>query len=124
MNIIIDTHIFLYLANGDLHKINLKHLKILESFKNNIYLSSISIAEISIKTSIEKLKFDGDILHILNDMEIEILNFDGKSAVILKDLPFYHKDPFDRMIISQAISNRYKILSYDEKFNLYNCELI
>ena len=57
-------------------------------------------------------------------MSIEVLEFDAKSAVLLKDLPFYHKDPFDRMIIAQAITNNLKILTYDEKFKFYNCEII
>ena len=57
-------------------------------------------------------------------MSIEVLEFDAKSAVLLKDLTFYHKDPFDRMIIAQAITNNLKILTYNEKFKFYNCEII
>jgi len=124
MNILIDTHIFLYLANGDLDKLHKKHLKILEDIHNKIYLSTLSIAEISIKTSINKLKFEGDILWVLEDMSIEVLEFDAKSAVLLRDLPFHHKDPFDRMIIAQAITNKLKILTYDEKFKFYKCKII
>jgi len=124
MNILIDTHIFLYLANGDLNKLKPKHLQILEDINNKIYLSSISIAEISIKVSINKLKFEGNILRVLDDMDIEVLEFDAKSAILLKDLPYYHKEPFDRMIISQAIANKLKIITYDEKFKFYDCQII
>jgi len=124
MNVLIDTHIFLYLANGDLNKLKQKHLKVLKNINNTIYLSALSIAEISIKTSINKLKFDGDILEVLNDMDIKVLEFDAKSAVLLKDLPYYHKDPFDRMIIAQAITNKLKIITYDEKFKFYDCKII
>jgi len=124
MNILIDTHIFLFLANGDLNKLKPKHLQILEDINNNIYLSSLSIAEISIKASINKLKFEGNILWVLDDMDIEVLEFDAKSALLLKDLPYYHKDPFDRMIIAQAITHKLKILTYDEKFKFYNCQII
>ena len=49
MNILIDTHIFLYLANGNLDKLHKKHLKILEDIHNNVYLSALSIAEILLK---------------------------------------------------------------------------
>ena len=124
MNILIDTHIFLFLANGDLNKLKPKHLQILEDINNKIYLSSLSIAEISIKASINKLKFEGDILWVLDDMDIEVLEFDAKSAVLLKDLPYHHKDPFDRMIIAQAITHKLKILTYDEKFKFYDCQII
>ena len=122
MNIIIDTHIFLWLAAGEYKKI--KNIQLLEDTNNNIFLSSLSIAEITIKVSIGKLKFDGDILEVLKDMGVEILNFDVKSALLLKNLPYHHKDPFDRMIITQAISNKFKIVSADKNFTKYDCELI
>ncbi|MEA3315026.1 MAG: type II toxin-antitoxin system VapC family toxin, partial [Campylobacterota bacterium] len=109
MNIIIDTHIFLWLAS-DLKKINKKYFEYIENTDNNIYLSSLSIAEIMIKKSIGNLDFDGDILLILDEMGIDILDFDASSALFLGTLPFHHRDPFDRMIISQAITKKYKII--------------
>ena len=123
MNIIIDTHIFLWLA-GDLKKVNDKYMRYIEDTNNNIYLSSLSIAEIMIKKSIGNLDFDGDILLILDEMGIDVLDFDANSALVLGTLPFHHRDPFDRMIISQAITKQYKIISVDKKFKLYNCELL
>lgn len=123
MNIIIDTHIFLWLA-GDLKKVNDKYMQYIEDTNNNIYLSSLSIAEIMIKKSIGNLDFDGDILTILDEMGIDVLDFNATSALLLGSLPFHHRDPFDRMIISQAITEQYKIISVDSKFKLYNCELL
>ncbi len=123
MNIIIDTHIFLWLA-ADLKKVSKKHMQSIENLDNNIYLSSISIAEIEIKKSIGNLDFEADILKILDEMGIEVLNFDAKSAIMLGTLPMHHRDPFDRMIISQAITNGYKIITVDNKFKLYECELL
>jgi len=123
MNIIIDTHIFLWLAS-DVKKINKKYMQYLEDTDNNIYLSSLSIAEIMIKQSIGTLDFDADILMILDEMGVEVINFDGYSALLLGSLPFHHRDPFDRMIISQAITKKYKIISVDRKFKLYDCELL
>ncbi len=61
---------------------------------------------------------------ILDEMGIEVLDFDANSALLLGSLPFYHRDPFDRMIISQAITRKYKIISVDKKFKLYDCELL
>jgi len=122
VKIIIDTHIFLWLALGEYEKI--KAMNHLEDTGNDLFISSLSIAEISIKVSVGKLKFDGDILAVLEDMDIEVLNFDAKSALLLQSLPFHHKDPFDRMIIAQSISNKFKIISVDKNFKKYDCELI
>ncbi|MEA2112198.1 MAG: type II toxin-antitoxin system VapC family toxin [Campylobacterota bacterium] len=123
MNIIIDTHIFLWLA-ADLKKINQKHLEYIKDSDNNIYLSSLSIAEIMIKKSIGNLDFDGDMLMVLDEMGIDVLDFNASSALLLGSLAFHHRDPFDRMIISQAITKKYKIISVDRKFELYDCELL
>ncbi len=123
MDILIDTHIFLWLA-GAPEKINKKHMQLLENLNNNIYLSVISIVEIMIKKSIENLHYDADILELLDQMGIEVLNFDIKSALLLEKLPLHHKDPFDRMIIAQAISNNYKIITADNKFKFYECQLL
>ena len=123
MNILIDTHIFLWLAS-DTKKVSSKHFKYIENTKNNIYISSLSIAEIMIKKSIGSLDFEADILAILDDMGIKILDFDANSALLLGVLPFHHRDPFDRMIISQAITHNYKIISVDPKFKNYDCNLL
>ena len=123
MNIIIDTHIFLWLA-GSLERVKDKHMRYIEDTTNNIYLSSLSIAEIMIKKSIGNLDFDGEILTILDEMGIDVLDFDANSALMLGSLPFHHRDPFDRMIISQATTKKYKIISMDKKFKLYDCELL
>ena len=123
MNIIIDTHIFLWLAANP-EKINKEHMQYIEDLNNTIYLSSMSIAEIMIKKSIGNLNFEADILAILEEMGIEVLDFDAQSAIMLGQLPMHHKDPFDRMIISQSIINNYKIISVDSKFKMYDCELL
>lgn len=87
-------------------------------------MSSISIAEIMIKKLIVNLDFEADILAILDEMCIEILDFDANSALFLGTLPFHHQYPFDRMIISQAITHNYKVISVDTKFKNYDCELL
>jgi len=99
-------------------------MEYIKNIDNNIYLSSLGIAEIMIKKSLGNLDFDGDILMILNEMTIDILNFDANSALLLDSLPFHHRDPFDRMIISQAITKKYKIISAGRKFKPYNCKLL
>ncbi len=54
----------------------------------------------------------------------EMLDFRGSDGLLLKDMPFHHKDPFDRMLIAQSIANKYHIMTDDSKFNLYECKII
>ncbi len=123
MTTIIDTHIFLWLIY-DIKRIHKKYIKYLEDPNNSIYLSSISIAEIMIKKSIGTLDIKCDLLAICKKMDIAILDFDAKSALLLASLPFHHKDPFDRMIIAQAQTHHYDIISVDKKFSKYAINLL
>ncbi len=123
MNILIDTHIFLWLIY-DTKKVNKKYMDYLKDLDNTIYLSAMSIAEIMIKKSIGNLEVDFDMDEVLGVMGIEVLDFDAKSAMLLGTLPLHHRDPFDRMIIAQAMTSRCKIISVDSKFAFYECELL
>ena len=123
MNIIIDTHIFLWLAS-DVEKVSKTHMGYITDTGNTLYLSSISIAEIMIKKSIGHLDFDADLPALLDEMGIDVLSFDAASALMLGSLPFHHRDPFDRMILSQAMTKKYQIISVDRKFALYDCMLL
>ncbi|RLA23102.1 MAG: PIN domain nuclease [Gammaproteobacteria bacterium] len=123
MTIIIDTHVFLWLLNNP-SCIKPEHMECIENTANKIFLSSMSVAELMIKKSIGKLNFDFNILQMAENMGIEILDFTGLDALQLETLPLHHKDPFDRMIIAQARSNRFSIITYDSKFGFYDCQLI
>ena len=123
MNIIIDTHIFLW-ALSDPSKLNKRYLAELETPANVIWLSSVSVTEIMIKASIGKLAIDFDPVAIAEESGFELLDYSGRDAFPLKDLPFHHKDPFDRMLISQSLSRDYKIMTEDHKFMSYDCKLV
>jgi PIN domain nuclease of toxin-antitoxin system len=118
MNIIIDTHIFLWILN-DPSKIDKTYFQYIKDTNNNIYLSSISMVELIIKASIGKLNIDFNIKEMAEEMGIKIISFNANDALQLSKLPLHHKDPFDRMIIAQTISNHYFLISDDSKFTLY-----
>lgn len=123
MKIIIDTHIFLW-AISEPNKLSKKHIEELETLSNTIYVSSISIVEIMIKNAIGKLAIDVDLVEVTKNSGFESLDFTANDALILEDMPLHHKDPFDRMLISQAINHNYYIMSNDSKFKHYECHLI
>ena len=91
---------------------------------NVVYLSSISVAEIAIKTSIGKLDCNFEIVDMAVKSGFELLDFKCEDALLLKDMPFHHRDPFDRMLIAQSLANDYAIVTDDSKFKFYDCKLI
>ncbi len=123
MKIILDTHIFLW-ALSEPDRLTEKHRFEIETLSNIIYVSSISIAEIMIKSSIGKLEVNFDPAEMAKESGFELLDFTAADATILKDLTFHHRDPFDRMLISQGVANKMKIMTVDKKFNLYDCRLV
>lgn len=123
MKILIDTHIFLWMLSFP-DKLNEKRRYTLESRANEIFLSAISIAELMIKHSIGKIDIHFDPLMMAEETGIEIMHFSGADAMLLGQMPLHHKDPFDRMIIAQAITNRVPVMTDDPKFLQYECNIV
>ncbi|OIQ00804.1 MAG: hypothetical protein AUK35_01070 [Zetaproteobacteria bacterium CG2_30_46_52] len=123
MNIIIDTHIFLW-ALADPQKISETKRRELETATNTIYVSAISVAEMMLKSSIGKLDINFDVVDMVKQSGFELLDFSAEDAVGLKNLPFHHKDPFDRMLVAQSSSRGFALMSEDSKLSLYNCQVI
>ncbi|RYY78111.1 MAG: type II toxin-antitoxin system VapC family toxin [Moraxellaceae bacterium] len=118
MNILIDTHIFLWLLKTP-KQLSKQQVETFKNPQNQFYLSSISIAEIMIKLSIGKLVVDFDPIQAAIDSGLKLLPYQAIDAVALANLPFHHKDPFDRMLIAQAKTQNMQMMSSDTVFGLY-----
>ena len=91
-----------------------------QSAANVLQLSAVSISEIAIKSSLGKLDFPGLTLQrSLHSLVISVLPFNAAHAFQLFELPFHHRDPFDRQIIAQALSESIPVMTPDPKFSLY-----
>ena len=123
MKIILDTHIFLW-ALSEPTKLEKGKRDQIVLLSNTIYVSAITVTELMIKSSIGKITIDFDVLEMIEKSGFEQLDFTAKDALELKETPFHHKDPFDRMLIAQAQANDYFMMSDDHKFTLYDCKLI
>ncbi|MFD2286035.1 PIN domain-containing protein [Pedobacter petrophilus] len=121
MHFLLDTHIFLFFINGDL-QIPQKTINLINNPNLKKYFSIVSIWEIVIKMNIGKLKLRDDISSIyalLRKYNIEILQPDEHDFKVYSTLPLIHKDPFDRLIISQAIAKDLTVISDDQYIRNY-----
>lgn len=124
MKIIIDTHILIWLLykKSSLSKHVLAEL---EDSSNTFYVSSLSLVEIAMKNREGKLKLDVSFKSLVDEIEgnqwVTILPLKPKHIITFNTLTTNqdHKDPFDQLIISQAISDRMAIISDDAKFLFY-----
>jgi PIN domain nuclease of toxin-antitoxin system len=116
---LLDTHIFLWwLEDSDRLKKDLKD--IIADSKNEIYISSVSIWEIAIKSSLGKLDIEASLDDIIGRCGFKELKISAKCAVGIKNLPRHHNDPFDRMLISQAINHNLVLISVDRYIKKYD----
>jgi len=124
MNWLIDTHTFLW-SIMDPDRLGLKARDILQESDNRIFVSVISFWEISLKHALGKISLI-DILpeqlpEAANQIDFETLSLSAAEAATFYNLPnLGHKDPFDRLIIWQAIQNKMPLISKDKKFRDYN----
>ncbi len=118
MTLLLDTHFLLWIANGD-QRLTPKTKKII-SAADAVYMSVASLWEISIKVSVGKLAVDVDTLtdSLFNAGLIELpVSIDHAKA--LKALPPVHRDPFDRMLVAQAMTEPMHLLTVDAALTAY-----
>lgn len=126
MQLLLDTHTFIWFINGD-NQLPEKVKDSIADSGNECFLSIASIWEIAIKMSLGKLELQSEfdkITDFLFDNDIEILPIKFGHLQTLLKLEYYHRDPFDRVIISQGIADNLTVLSKDEVFDKYPIKLI
>lgn len=122
MDYLLDTHSLLWIVADD-PRLSTKAKELFLDDDNEIYFSIASIWELAIKISLKKVILDEplDIFiksHIQGN-NIKILYIEIKHVLKVENLPFHHRDPFDRLIISQAIVENLPIITKDSDFESY-----
>ena len=126
MNALIDTCDFLWFVTDD-PKLSLRYRQAIVDPENAVFLSAVSTSEIAIKFALKKLALpelpgpyirQARIRHGLNSLPLT-----EEATFLLADLPPYHKDPFDRMLICQTLAHGMTLISSDPKIQLYDINL-
>ncbi len=127
MDTLLDTQIILWAINGD-KRLSKKHKETFLNPENRLYFSVAGYWEIAIKVSIGKLKLSKQWQRIiqreLQQNSIKLLPITLQHCDCLSTLPFHHRDPFDRILIAQAIIENLTILSSDRQFKKYSIKLL
>ena len=122
MRLLLDTHTFLWFVWDD-PQLSLTAKSAIESQENEIYLSAVSPWEVSIKVSTGKLSIGQEVeayfdehlsRNLITLLPISLAHV-GRVAV----LPFHHKDPFDRLLIAQSLTEPLQLVSADTMFDRY-----
>jgi PIN domain nuclease of toxin-antitoxin system len=126
MEVLLDTHTFLWFVGGA-DELSAQARAVIENPNNRKYISLASFWEIAIKQSIGKLTLTIPLSALKDKAEkdnFQILPVCFEDILQLTELPFHHRDPFDRIILSQALHNNLTLLSRDGNFSCYDVRLI
>lgn len=121
MKYLIDTHTFIWFNEGS-PLLGGTARTLIENSDNQIFLSIASVWEIAIKNSLQKLPTSTTFEafgEALPRLRIQLLPIKFEHTAVVSKLPFHHKDPFDRMIVAQAVCENLDLLSCDDKLDKY-----
>lgn len=122
MNLLLDTHTFLWMSLDD-PQLSGTAREQLSDTENELYLSPASYWEIAIKISIGKYNLTEPLAAFVKREiianNLKVLPIDVEHTAEVSTLPFHHKDPFDRMLIAQSVIERFPLVSRDVIFDQY-----
>jgi PIN domain nuclease of toxin-antitoxin system len=127
MNVLVDTHVWIWsLADPD--RLSKECRKLLSSSRNVVYLSAASAWELAIKAALGKIDLPEPVeTYVPTRMArqgITALPVTHAHALRVSTLPPYHRDPFDRLLVAQALVERLPILTADPAFDRYDVSVI
>ena len=126
MRYLIDTHILIWYLEGS-DKLPQKLREELDNDQNTILISVASLWELAIKISAKKIELSKSLQEVqayIVERAFVFLNIFFEHLYTLLGLPHYHKDPFDRLIIAQAITENISVISVDQQFIPYPVNVI
>lgn len=127
MNLLLDTHIFIW-WEVELRKLSAERIQMLKDNGNTLFLSLASIWELQLKIQNGKFSFPNPLREIIRGQQtindLQILPITAAHIYELENLPFHHKDPFDRLLIAQANIENLTLVTDDPKFFDYSLNLL
>jgi PIN domain nuclease of toxin-antitoxin system len=127
MRLLLDAHTFLWFAWGDKQLSN-QARTFIESTEHTKYVSMASVWEMAIKLNLGKLKlarpFEEFLIERVDGNGFEILPIERAHTLQLVSMPLHHRDPFDRMLVAQSLTEEMPILSVEGVFDTYGVQRI
>jgi PIN domain nuclease of toxin-antitoxin system len=119
VRLLLDTAVLIFAVEAP-DRLSRRAAAALKNPENVRELSSISLAEIAVKSSLGKLGISAPLARqALDDLDVRVLPFTSDHAFRLFELPAHHRDPFDRQIIAQALSEDIAVVTPDRQFSIY-----
>jgi len=125
MKLLVDTHAFLWFVAGN-RRLSATARRAMEHEENEWWLSAASVWEMAIKVSLGRLTLPMPAHDYVADKVrhgLRVLPVDWPHAAAVERLPFHHRDPFDRLIAAQALTEGLTLVSRDSAFRKYGVQI-
>ena len=120
---LLDTHVLVWSAIAS-DRLSTPTIELLSDPGNEVFVSSVSIAEIVIKQRLGKLQLPVSPLALIDELGMSELVFTGLHAQTVAELPLLHRDPFDRWLIAQAITEHLVLVTADAQIHRYDVDTL
>lgn len=127
MNLLLDTHTLIWFLNGNEADLSTKARRLITDSANVSYVSIASIWEMAIKIRLGSLSFEpgyNNLMTLLTQNGFELLPVTFQHTRHLLTLPMHHRDPFDRLLIAQSITESLLFLTADVHIHQYEVDWI
>ncbi len=126
MNLLLDTHIALW-AITDSPKLPQQARDLIQSPKTTVWVSAASVWEIAIKYSLGRGEMpvsSKDAVRYFQESGYRFLHIEVEHTIAVEDLPAHHQDPFDRILVAQALVEPMRLITHDPMVALYSDTII
>ena len=126
MKLILDTHALLWFQAGD-RRLSKVARHAIEATDAELLISAATVWEMAIKASLGRLQLSGSVDGYLAEkigQGYRMLAVSWTHAAKVEDLPWHHRDPFDRLLIAQALTERCPVITKDRAFHKYGVEVV
>lgn len=122
MRILFDTHTLIWHFEGNA-LLSRSAKAIIDAPENQLFISAVNVWEVATKVSLGKLQISSSVHEMINvylRIGATLLSMTPEHAMAVQTLPWHHRDPFDRMLITQALQEKLTLLTHDEMIRQYD----
>ena len=122
--LLLDTNVVVWLLLGQRRSVTKKAQAALEDERSLVSVSAVSVWEIAIKRSLGKLQIEDGWARALTRLSFDAMPITAEHAERVEQLPWHHRDPFDRLLIAQASLEDRALVSADARLSAYGVERV